>query len=248
MITGTFWWTFATAMIAMLVTTIGIFVINKYASWGKKRVVYFAAFAAGVLISVSFMHIIPESIEMSPYAPVGILIGFLLLHLINRFWNSFVCGHDELCEHRLSGMIPAIGIGFHSFIDGIIYSVTFNVSVFTGVLAAIGLVLHEFPEGIITYILLHKGGLSKGKSAFYAFLAAAITTPLGMLVSWPFVTGLKGSALGFLLSLSAGALVYVGATHLLPEVEKEKKMSTLLAMAVGIAVAVLIIMSHGHGH
>ncbi|MBW3018667.1 ZIP family metal transporter [Candidatus Woesearchaeota archaeon] len=244
MITGTFWWTFAAATIAMVVTTIGIFVINKYASWGKRKVVYFAAFAAGVLISVSFLHIIPESIEMSPYAPVGILVGFLVLHLINKFWNSFVCGHDEKCEHSLEGMIPAIGIGFHSFIDGIIYSVTFNVSVFTGVLAAIGLVMHEFPEGVVTYILLHKGGLSKGKSAFYAFLAAAITTPLGMLVSWPFIATLKGTSLGFLLALSAGALVYVGATHLLPEVEKENKMSTLLAMAAGIAVAVVIVMGH----
>jgi zinc transporter ZupT len=246
MITGTFWWTFLTAMIAFLVTTIGIFVINRYSEWGKKKMIYFAAFAAGVLISVSFMYIIPESIEMSSYAPAGILIGFFVLHLFNKFWHFYVCGHNEKCEHCLLGIIPAIGIGFHSFLDGVIYSIAFNVSVFTGVLAAIGLVLHEFPEGIVTYIMLHKGGLSKSKSRFYAFLAAAVTTPLGMLVSWPFVSGLKESSLGFLLALSAGALVYVGATHLLPEVEKERKRSTLFAMAAGIAVAVVIIMTHGH--
>jgi zinc transporter ZupT len=42
-----------------------------------------------------------------------------------------------------------LGIGFHSFIDGFIYAITFTVSIFTGLLAATGMVLHEFPEGII---------------------------------------------------------------------------------------------------
>jgi zinc transporter ZupT len=54
-----------------------------------------------------------------------------------------------------------IGIGFHSFIDGLVYSITFTVSIFTGMLAAIGMVLHEFPEGIITYLLLLRGGFSE---------------------------------------------------------------------------------------
>jgi hypothetical protein len=35
------------------------------------------------------------------------------------------------------------GIGFHSFVDGILYAVTFSVSVFTGVLAATALVDHQ---------------------------------------------------------------------------------------------------------
>ena len=79
----------------------------------------------------------------------------------------------------------------------------------------------------------------------YAFLAAAITTPLGVLVSWPFISKLSAPVLGILLSLSAGALIYVGATHLLPEVEEQGKMYSLLALAAGIVVAIIIILSHG---
>lgn len=230
--------------LACIVTTIGIYVINRFAEWGKKNVVYFISFAAGVLISVSFTHIIPKSFEMNPYAPIFLLVGFLSLHLFNRFLNVFVCNESKYKNYAF-GIIPAIGIGFHSFIDGIIYSVTFSVSIFTGTLAVIGMVLHEFPEGIVTFLLLVKSGVNKRKSSIYAFLAAAITTPLGALVSWPFVNRLTQPVLGILLSLSAGALVYVGATHLLPKLEEENKKYTLLALAAGIVVAVIVILSGG---
>ncbi len=239
-----FWITFLAGIIACAVTTIGIYVINRFADWGKKNVIYFMSFAAGVLISVSFMHIIPKSFEMSSYAPIFLLVGFLFLHLTNRFLNVFVCEKHQ-CKDYAFGIIPALGIGLHSFIDGVIYSVTFSVSIFTGVLAAIGMVLHEFPEGIVTFLLLVKSGFKKKKSSLYAFLAAALTTPLGVLVSWPFINRLTQPVLGMTLSFSAGALVYVGATHLLPETEKEHKKYSLIALATGILVAVIIILSKG---
>jgi len=202
------------------------------------------SFAAGVLISVSFMHIIPKSFEMNKYSPIFLLVGFLLLYLFNRFVKAFVCHQDKHKDYAF-GIIPALGIGFHSFIDGVIYSVTFSVSIFTGVLAVVGMILHEFPEGIVTYLLLLKSGFKKNKAVLYSFLAAAITTPLGAFISWPFISKLDQSSLGILLSLSAGALVYVGATHLLPHVEEEDKKYSLFALAAGIGVAIIIIMA-GH--
>jgi len=136
-----------------------------------------------------------------------------------------------------------IGIGVHSFIDGFVYSITFTVSIFTGVLATTGMVLHEFPEGIITYLLLLRGGFSQRASLILAFLAASVSTPLGMLVSWPYISQIGKPLLGNLLSLSAGALVYVGATHLLPQAERERRKYSLCALGAGILVAVGIVLS-----
>ena len=67
------------------------------------------------------------------------------------------------CATEIVDVVPLsmIGIGFHSFIDVLVYSITFTVSFFTGMLAASGMVLHEFPEGIITYLLLLRGGFSE---------------------------------------------------------------------------------------
>lgn len=106
-----------------------------------------------------------------------------------------------------------------------------------------GMVLHEFPEGIITYLLLVRGGFSERKSMILAFLAAAATTPLGMLVSYPLISEIEQASLGALLSLSAGALVYVGATHLLPRAEREQKKYSVVALAGGVLVAVVIVAS-----
>ena len=244
MFTSTFGSVVLASSLAALVTSIGIFVIIKYSRWGNQNMAYFISFASGVLISVSFLHIIPKSFGMNKQAPIYLLAGFMGMFLINRFMRMLVC-HEHECQDLSIGIIPMIGIGLHSFIDGVIYSVTFNVSIFTGALAAIGMVLHEFPEGIVTFLLLRRSGFSNKKSALYAFLAAALSTPLGTLVSFPFISKIDVALLGMLLSISAGVLVYVGATHLLPAVEKENKRFILVSLAAGILIAVFIVLSKG---
>jgi ZIP family zinc transporter/zinc and cadmium transporter len=64
-----------------------------------------------------------------------------------------------------------------------------------------------------------------------------------MLVSWPYVSQINTALLGSLLALSSGALVYVGATHLLPQAEKEHRKYSLYALGAGILVAVIIVLS-----
>ena len=241
---NTFWTAFGASVLAALVTSIGIYVIRRFERWGREHSIYFVCFAAGVLISVSFLHIIPKAFSMNPDAPFYLLGGYLGLHLFNRFINAFVCDKAPDTHYDI-GLVPMFGIGFHSFIDGFIYSITFTVSIFTGLLTATGMVLHEFPEGIITYLLLIRGGFTERTSLLLAFLAAALTTPLGMLVSYPFISQIDKPLLGALLAFSAGALVYVGATHLLPQAETEHKKYSLFAPGAGILVALVIILSKG---
>jgi zinc transporter ZupT len=244
MVLGTFPVVFLASSLACFVTGVGIYVINSYAEWGHRNAAYFMSFAAGVLISVTLLYVMPEAYEMNKQAPTFILIGFMGLYIINRFLSD-ADSHTHDKENLSIGVIPMIGIGIHSFIDGVIYTVTFNVSVFTGVLAAIGMALHEFPEGIVTFLLLEKGGFARRKAIVWSFLAAAISTPMGTLVSYPFIADLEKNTLGMLLSLSAGALLYVGATHLLPLVQNEQKKYTLISLIIGIIVAVVLVLSKG---
>ena len=240
---NTFWTALGVSTLAAFVTSLGIYTIRKFAAWGQRNITYFMCFAAGVLIAASFLHIIPRSFSMSVHAPVWLLVGFLGLHLFNRFLTSFVCEKDPDNKDYTIGVIPMLGIGFHSLIDGFIYSIAFTVSILTGFLATMGMVLHEFPEGIITYLLLVRAGFSEKKSMWAAFLSAAVTTPLGMLVSYPVISKIGQETLGALLSLSAGALVYVGATHLLPRAEQEHKKYSVVVLAGGVLVAVIIVIS-----
>jgi zinc transporter ZupT len=161
---------------------------------------------------------------------------------VNRFLNAYVC-HEYEYTNLTIGIIPMLGVGLHAFPVGVMYSVMFNVSIFTGIPAAIGMVLHEFPEGIVTFLVLERGSFKKNKSAWYAFLAAANSTPLGTLISYPFIERIERSTLSALLALSAGVLAYVGASNLLPAVERENKKYSLISMGAGIFVVLFIVSS-----
>jgi zinc transporter ZupT len=237
-----FFVTLAASLIAGTVTTAGIYTIRRFEVWAQENTTYFACFAAGVLIAVSFLHIVPKSFAMSPRAPGWLFAGYLLMHLFNRFITAHVCDKPATAKYAL-GLVPLIGIGFHSFLDGVVYSISFSVSTLTGSLVALGMVLHEFPEGIVTYTLLIRGGFSERRSFALAFLAAALTTPAGTVVSYPFVSRIDPPLLGLLLALSAGALIYVGATHLLPQAEREPRRFSLVALGAGILVAAGIVLS-----
>lgn len=178
-----FWTAFATSVAAAAVTTLGIVTIRRFAAWGERNTAYFMCFAAGVLIAATFLHMIPRAFAMNPHAPAWLLGGFLGLHLFNRFLTAFVCERDPARDDVAIGVLPMLGIGLHSFVDGFVYSIAYTVSVLTGFLATLGMVLHEFPEGIVTYLLLRRGGFAERRAAALAFTAAAATTPLGMLVS-----------------------------------------------------------------
>ena len=238
------WIAAAASLLAAAVTTSGIFAIRRHEKWARQNTTYFACFAAGVLIAVSFLLILPKSFAMSSQAPAYLFAGYMVMHVFNRFLTAYVCDKPETADYAI-GLVPLIGIGFHSFLDGVIYSISFSVDLLTGALVALGMVLHEFPEGIVTYTLLVRGGFSSRQSFGFAFLAAALTTPVGTLVSYPFISQIEAPLLGVLLAFSAGALIYVGATHLLPRAETEPRRFSLVALAAGVVVALGIILSKG---
>jgi zinc transporter ZupT len=228
------------SLLAALVTTAGILVVMRHKEWGCRNSTYFACFAAGVLISVSFLHLIPESVALTSSAPTFLLSGYFAVYLLNRLLSSKVC--DRLGNPSFAiGLIPMLGIGFHSFIDGFVYSVAFTVSTYTGAVTAVGMVLHEFPEGMVTYVLLLKAGFKERTALWLAFVATAITTPLGAISSYSWVGTMDETALGNLLALSAGALFYVGASHLLPMADREPRKYSFLVVGAGVATAIGII-------
>jgi len=230
------------SLLAGLVTILGVLTVRRFRDWGHRNAVYFACFAAGVLIAVSFLHLMPKSIELSGHGPAFMLAGYLLMHFFNRFITTQVCDKPTTADYAI-GLVTMLGIGFHSFVDGVMYSITFTVSFFTGIMSAFGMVLHEFPEGIITYVLLLRSGISERWALWLALCAAAFSTPLGTLLSYQWITQINEPFLGDLMAGSAGALFYVGATHLLPMAERESRKFSVIVLGAGVATALAISLS-----
>lgn len=60
-----FWIAFGASLLAGTVTTGGILAIRRFEAWARQNSTYFACFAAGVLIAVAFLHIVPASFTMN---------------------------------------------------------------------------------------------------------------------------------------------------------------------------------------
>jgi len=235
---NTFIWITVFAILAAIINGFGILILHKFRGWAEKAKTYFMCFAAGVLISTPLMLALPQAIQKNFYAGFVALLGFLFMFFSNEYIK-----HLTQKKVLAFGIVAAEGIGIHSFIDGIIYTVTFSISILTGFLAATGLVIHEFAEGIITYTLFLKGGVKEKTAMFYAFMVAGLTTPLGAFLAYPLVNKLSQSNLGLILGFVAGVLIYISASHLLPEAREEEKKHSGFAFLSGVGLAIFIVLS-----
>jgi len=224
---------------ACAATTAGIYTISRFEEKSRLWSLYFVSFAAGVLIGVSFLHLIPKALSMHHTPGRYFLTGFIILYVMEQ-----LTGDDEknssAGEDPAIGLLAVIGMGFHSLVDGAIYAITFSIDMITGVLSSIGMVLHEFPEGVIMFALLKKGGYTRRKSFLYAFLATGLTTPAGAVVSFPLFSHLTSAVLGRLLAVSAGFLIYLGAVHLLPMILKKLTPGIFITFFSGVLLALVI--------
>lgn len=233
-----FTWIAIFAISATVVNGAGILAIFKYREWAEKTKTYFMCFAAGVLLSSSLMLALPQAVKNNSYAGLIALIGFLFM-----FFSNKIIGYYTKQKTLAFGITAAEGIGIHSFVDGIIYTITFQASVLIGFLAGTGLVIHEFAEGVITYLMLIKGGVKERTAGWYAFLIAGLTTPIGAFIAYPFISRLGKSDTGLMLGFVAGVLLYVSASHLLPEARKYKKEHSTWAFLLGVALALFIVLT-----
>lgn len=233
-----FYWIAAFALVAAIVNSAGIVAIVRHREWAERWLPYFMCFAAGILLTTPLVHALPNAIAKSPDAGLSALVGFLFMFLSNQIIKRRT-GQETLAF----GVTAAEGIGIHSLVDGVIYTVTFNISLLTGVLAGTGLVVHEFAEGVITYLVLLKGEVSERRAAGYAFVVAALTTPIGAFVAYPLVSELGRAHLGLTLGFVSGVLIYVSAAHLLPEATAHEKKHSTLTFLAGVALALFIVFS-----
>ena len=233
------------ALAAASVTTIGLLAVAARSAWSLKYANLFALAAGGMLVSLVILHIAPEALATSARAPLFILIGFFGGLLLHYGLRNMVSGRTGALV--LTGVMPVVAIGLHSFLDGAVYTVMFAHSVDMGLRATLALILHEFPEGVIAFALMRGAGASNRTAFVTAFLAAGLTTPLGAAIFLPFSGNLDGDVLGELFALSAGLLLFVGTGPLLAHLETERPVRSFPALAAGIALAAILSSNHFHG-
>ncbi len=238
---STFKWIAIFAIASAIVNLTGIYMVYKSKEWVYRFKNYLLCFAAGILISTPLLIALPHSMKHNEHAGIFALSGFIFMLIVNKFINENI---DE--KEVAFGLTGAVAIGFHSFVDGVIYTITFSASTIIGILSATGLVAHEFAEGLITYTFLSAGGFSPKKAALYAFIVAGLTTPIGAFIVYPFVSILDKSIIQLLTAFVGGMLIYFSASHLIPQANEDKHKHSIFAFLLGLFFAIILSIIHKH--
>lgn len=220
------------------VSTLGLLSMAALGDWGKRHSAYFSAFAIGVLLVAVLFHLTPESLAYSRAAWRWIAAGFLGMSVLGfglRLLSD--TGRGGHPHGAAIGYASIVALGFHSFVDGLIYEATFHAELFTGWITTAGLLLHEFPEGVIAYFLARDAGLNSVQSAVWAFITASLTTVGGAVIASSFVENISALPLAPVLGLTAGGLTYIIVFHLGPHATLTPKGRGYAYASIGVIVA-----------
>lgn len=187
--------------------------------WSALALRYFVALGAGFLLAVAFLRMLPEALALQPERALWLVLGgYLLTHLFEHaLVPHFHFGeeiHPELVHGR-SSAAAVVGLGIHSLFDGVSIAAGYHVSPVLGWLVFVAIILHKLPEGFTVASIVRAGGGSAGRAVLASTVVGlACVVGAGVLAGRPAWAG-DG------LAAATGVTVYVAATDLVPEVNKE---------------------------
>jgi zinc transporter ZupT len=200
---------------------------------------YFVALGAGFLMGVALLEMVPESLHMSQsLGPILIMAGYCAVHFLEHtisghFHYGEETHHDAFVSHH-TGNAVLVGLSVHAMFDGIAIGSGFVLSNWLGWLIFLAILLHKAPEGFTMASVMLASGRSRS-SAFYSAVGLAAATLLGVAVI-ELIPGL----VSYGLPVSAGVALYVGASDLVPEVNREPGIRMALVFFAGVAAFLLL--------
>jgi ZIP family zinc transporter/zinc and cadmium transporter len=211
----------------------GLIIIQRH--WERRYLRYFIAVGSGFMLATALVEMLPESLRIAPErAPAFLLAGYFLTHFFEHtLVTHFHFGeetHEGEFMHTHKSYSVVLGLVVHTFFDGIAIASGFLISNWLGWLIFVAVFLHKIPEGFTVGSVM----LASGRSRRSAFVSSAIlggSTLLGVLAMRAFAPMLQVG-----LPLSAGVTLYVAASDLIPEVNKEPGIKMALLVFVGVAV------------
>ncbi len=150
------------APLASLATLLGGWGVVRFLQGRAQFMRLLSGVAAGYLLSVTLVRIIPECFE----APGGesnafwVLAGYLLVHVMEHgITLHFHYGEETHKDGSpLSGVLALVGLSLHSLMDGVAISAALATHSNLGALVVLGILFHRIPEGgTIASIFLVRG-------------------------------------------------------------------------------------------
>lgn len=205
------------------------------------------ALTSGLVLGLVTFDLLPEifdivhSQNLDPVWPmIAMTSGFLLFHIFERSIPLHEGSEEKYGPHRHPrlGVVRAVALTGHSFLDGLSIGVAFQVSTAVGTVVALAVIGHRFADGFdtTTFMLFHKNKLSHIK----AWLSIVIVMPIiGGLASLAF--SLSEKTLAIYLGFFAGFILYIAASNIIPQAHSGSSPRKSIALTVLGTILIFIV-------
>lgn len=233
----------------LIVTVVGpligafIGVIHKPSMLFMKNLL---SFAAGIMLAISFLELIPQSIGLSSVwlCCIGVLIGALFMYFIDKLiphLHHTSYRHNHKIKHM--AILIFIGMFIHNFPEGMAIAMGGINNIGISLVIALSIAIHDIPEGICTaapYYFATK----KRLKAFMMSASTIIPTLAGFGISYYLANFIPLYFVGFLIAFTAGLMIYISADELIPlscgNHEKRFSHSTIFSLIIGILFVIIL--------
>lgn len=235
------------AVIFSIATFFSTFFGGLFAIRFKNKLYLIMGFTAGVLLGVVSFDIFPEIISQvnvnnfPPIEPmIALVVGFLFFHILEKVILIHHMHEDDYAEHKHPqvGVLSALGLIGHSFLDGVGIGFGFEVSSAVGILVAVAVISHDFTDGMNTVTLMLNNNNSPKKSKI--FLLFDSIAPVAGAFSTLFFK-ISPHFLVLYLGFFAGFLLYIGVSDILPEAHSKHSSLKLIGLTILGVVFIFLI-------
>jgi len=245
-------WIIAGGLLMSAIALVGSLTLIMKEDTLHKIVLPLVAFAAGCLLGGAFLHMLPESIHetenhLTPF--LWVLAGFLTFYALEQFLHWHHCHRDSSeCSKKPLGYLILIGDGLHNLIGGLSVAAAFVMDIRLGIAAWLAAAAHEVPQEMGDFAVLLHSGWSKWKALILNVISAS-TFLAGGLIAYGISSRVE---IWFLVPYAAGNFIYIGASDLVPEVNKQRdlkgSMIHFISFSSGIALMYLFKLFFEHSH
>ena len=217
------------AVLLSLATLLSTFTGGLFALRFRDRLHFILSFTAGVLLGVVSFDILPAIFELAREqgidatgAMIALVVGFLLFHSLEKFVLVHHAHETDYAvhQHPKIGVLSALALAGHSFMDGVAIGLAFQVSAAVGITVAVAVIAHDFCDGLntVSLMLVHRNTTLR---AFGMLVLDALAPVLG--AASTLVFRVPAAMLMLFLGFFAGFLLYIGASDILPEAHSQER-------------------------
>jgi ZIP family zinc transporter len=210
----------------------------------KRFLYYMLSFSGGVMIAISMLELVPESIRISsvPIAIIGILIGTVIMFIFGKFISNVHPKDDCKCEPGLfkSAILIITGIFIHNIPEGLAVAIGTLSENGVTLFLAIAIAFHDIPESICTSVPYYFCTKNRLKT-FLVSVSVILPTLLGFFLGYFFYKIISPNMVGLVTAITAGSMIYISADELIPSsCSKVSNHHTIISFMVGVVFVIFL--------